>query len=164
VKLVKESLYESLIDYLEPKKGDEIVNSLSILSKAELDDKLLDTVINGLTTIVKYIIKAGADVNTKDKYGRTALHLASYYMHKQIVKILLDAGADVNAKDQYGYTPLHVATFNGYEQIVKILIEAGADVNVNSIGRGTPLQCAVDRGNLYIIRLLKSYDVKKNES
>ena len=44
-----------------------------------------------------------ADVNAKDKDGRTALRFVSAKGHEQVVKQLLNRGsADVSAKDNYG--------------------------------------------------------------
>ena len=39
------------------------------------------------------IVEAGAKINMKDKYGKTALSYASQRGHQNIVKILKSAGA-----------------------------------------------------------------------
>ncbi len=39
------------------------------------------------------LVNAGADINIKDKYGKTALSYASERGHQNIVKILKAAGA-----------------------------------------------------------------------
>ena len=50
---------------------------------------------------LEMLLKAGADVNVKDKYGYTALARAAKKGHTQCLEILLKAGADVNMS--YGY-------------------------------------------------------------
>ncbi|MFC1841456.1 ankyrin repeat domain-containing protein [Candidatus Dependentiae bacterium] len=50
-----------------------------------------------------------ADLEAKDKWGYTPLHIASLYGRKDVVKALLDEGADQNAKDNNDLTPLHLA-------------------------------------------------------
>ena len=75
----------------------------------------------------EFLIKAGADVNAKDKNGTTALINAK--TAKQ-TKLLLEAGADVNACDSYGRTALSQAKTT--EQ-TDILIKAGADVKLVGI-------------------------------
>jgi len=121
-------IYESVESYLEPKGEDEIVNSLSKLSKEELGKKLIDAVYDGLTDVVQYLIKAGVDINFKDLDGYAPLHRACIYGYDydQIVKILLNAGADINIKTRFGHTALHLAAYYGHEQIVKLLKSYGA--------------------------------------
>ena len=44
----------------------------------------------------KQAIDDGADVNAKDKRGKSPLHLAAYWGGKEIVELLIANGADVN--------------------------------------------------------------------
>jgi ankyrin repeat protein len=53
----------------------------------------------GHTEIVQLLLEKGADVNAKNKYGRTALIYATERGYTEIVQLLLEKGADVNAKD-----------------------------------------------------------------
>jgi ankyrin repeat protein len=38
-------------------------------------------------------MEAGADVNARNKYGKTALMIASYERYEEIAKLLMEAGA-----------------------------------------------------------------------
>jgi ankyrin repeat protein len=63
-------------------------------------------------TAVDYLLEHGADVNTTDKNGETAMHGAAYKSLPLMVKFLADRGAKVdvwNRKDKYGWTPLLIA-------------------------------------------------------
>jgi len=51
-----------------------------------------------------------ADVNAKDKYGRTALMEAAYWGYVDAVKMLIEAGADIDAKSDQGMTALDFAS------------------------------------------------------
>ena len=85
---------------------------------------------------MKALIEAGADVNTKNTDGMTALLMASGEIFKMppvtealragVVRALIQAGADVTVKDRLGRTPLMVAARSGYTEIVRLLREAGA--------------------------------------
>ena len=48
---------------------------------------------------VEAAIQAGADVNTKNKYGRTPLTIAVQAREPEIVSLLLEAGATVSEGD-----------------------------------------------------------------
>jgi ankyrin repeat protein len=52
-------------------------------------------VITGNEDIVKVLLQHQADVNSRDKNGRTALDLAIDVGHVAIVQILLAHGADI---------------------------------------------------------------------
>ena len=78
---------------------------------------------------ISKMIKAGADVNTRDIDGITALMWAARFDKLDIVKALIKAGADVNLKDNMEWTALIGAARNGHTEIVKMLIKAGAKVN-----------------------------------
>ena len=80
------------------------------------------------------LAEAGADVNQRDKNGKTSLILAaekhnSSHDNLECIKVLLEIGADVNMADQSGCTPLLVGPQKSYE-IVQLFVNGGADVNV----------------------------------
>jgi ankyrin repeat protein len=61
---------------------------------------------------VDYLLKLGADVNTTDANGETAMHGAAYKSLPKMVQFLADRGAKVdvwNRKDKYRWTPLMIA-------------------------------------------------------
>ena len=53
----------------------------------------------GYVDIVPLLLDEGADVNTKDNDGQTAIMWASASGYTDIMKMLSGKGADVNAKD-----------------------------------------------------------------
>lgn len=85
---------------------------------------------HGSLGIVRALLKAGADINARSKYGDTALTAATYFCHSQVVEFLLDHGADVNVKNYgYGSSPLMLAAECDDVTSVKALIKSGANVN-----------------------------------
>ena len=106
----------------------------------------------GHETVVRALIKAGADINNADDDGVTPLYMAVQNGHEAVVRVLIELSADVNKARDTGETPLCIAAHNGYETVVRALIEAGADVNKARNG-ATPLSAAmtpvpnVARGN-----------------
>jgi ankyrin repeat protein len=75
----------------------------------------------GHEAVVKLLLEAGAEVESKDYYDVTPLQVAVRNGHVAIVKLLLEAGAKVDSKNRFGETPLQVAAEHGNEAIVKLL-------------------------------------------
>ena len=85
---------------------------------------------NGHEMVVKLLLKADADVNGQDPYGKTALHIAAQHGHMAVAKVLLQAKADVNMKDNHGWTATYYAAKKGWVAMVRLLVEGKADVEV----------------------------------
>ncbi|XP_065161577.1 transient receptor potential channel pyrexia [Atheta coriaria] len=60
--------------------------------------------------IIEILINWGADVNFKDQYGYTPLHIAALNELSQCVEVLIYHGADVTAKSKFGMTALGIIT------------------------------------------------------
>jgi len=95
------------------KHKSQPVVELLIANNANINDalRLVSSVEN-----TKFLIAKGADVNSKDKYGQTALHYAVLNHEKKIINLLLSHQIDINAKNKYGNTPLHLM-FQKFENV-----------------------------------------------
>ena len=60
----------------------------------------------GFEDIALELLKAGADVHTKDAIGWTALHWACCKGFKEVVEMLINKGSKVDERDMFGQTPL----------------------------------------------------------
>ena len=91
---------------------------------------------------VKLLLAHGADVNTRDKDGKSALMKVCMLPKKdeevEMVKLFLDRGADVNAKDNMGNTALTMASMLDHLEVAKLLLAKGADVNIEGVGYPMP--------------------------
>ncbi len=104
--------------------------------------------------IVAALIAKGADINTKDSQGNTALHLAIRSRAEELVKMLLAGGVDINAADTEGCTPLHRALAEGDEVMAKMLLEGGADINAKDKDNYTPLHRAAQAAQIDVVNFL----------
>ncbi|XP_021098016.1 protein phosphatase 1 regulatory subunit 12B isoform X7 [Heterocephalus glaber] len=90
---------------------------------------------SGDTEEVKKLLARGADINTVNVDGLTALHQACIDENLDMVKFLVENRANVNQQDNEGWTPLHAAASCGYLNIAEYFINHGANVGmVNSEG------------------------------
>ena len=99
----------------------------------------------GHTQIVELLIRAGANVNLRDKLGFTPIASAAYAGYGEIVQLLIDAGADIQAPagGSQSYSALEYAQMGLYQfdfrnekqhqhgdrqhaQIIRVLQQLGA--------------------------------------
>lgn len=112
----------------------------------------------GKSEAVKYLIKAGAQVNSpsKNSLAVTPLQSAVAGGHLEITRLLLEAGANPNVREGSGHTPLHTAAHNGDIEIVRSLIFGGADLEAINTNNEKPLDMALKAGHDEIVKLLKA--------
>ncbi len=84
----------------------------------------------------KLLVRAGAGVNTANRYGVTPLTLACTNGNPVLVELLLDSGADPNTTLPGGETALMTAARTGRLGPVKALLARGADVHAMVHGMG----------------------------
>ncbi|XP_017135252.1 protein phosphatase 1 regulatory subunit 12B isoform X19 [Drosophila miranda] len=100
--------------------------------------------LSGEKDEVMQLLDQGADINTANVDGLTALHQACIDDSLPMVEFLVKRGADINRQDNEGWTPLHATASCGFVSIARYLVENGADVAaVNSDG-DLALDLAID--------------------
>jgi ankyrin repeat protein len=115
----------------------------------ETNDEFFAAARKGDIPAIKAFLDKGVDVNSKTRYGATALSYACDKGHVEVVKFLIERGADVNIKDTfYGEVPLGWALSHGNAQIVKLLLDKGAT------GIERALMVGVDTGNTEIVKIV----------
>ncbi|TXI19622.1 MAG: ankyrin repeat domain-containing protein [Nitrosomonas sp.] len=97
------------------------------------------------------LIDAGADLRIRNKYGETAIMLASYHGQKDMVRLFYMKGAEINHR---GWNPLLYAASNGHSDTIQLLLTVDADINSISNNGTTPLMMAVRGNHLDAVSLL----------
>jgi ankyrin repeat protein len=107
---------------------------------------------------ISALVKAGTDVNARDKDGWTALMYATRYNQRvEVISVLLDSGADVNAQDKDGRTALWWAVHPAIvasPEVISLLLRAGAEVNLRDQNGQTPLWWAAGCQDSAVVSLL----------
>ena len=100
---------------------------------------------SGMPQISRAFLDHGANVNAKNKQGRTPLHQVArgeYNFEEHgvsIARLLLERGADVHAQDNDHNTALHSAAFSGRLEIAKVLLDHGTGATVENEHGEIPL-------------------------
>ena len=96
-----------------------------------------------------------ADLEARDRQGRTALLLATHANHVEIARALIEAGADVNAKDAMKDTPFLYAGAEGRDEILELILATGrARLDDTNRYGGTALIPAAHHGHPSTVRIL----------
>ena len=109
---------------------------------------------------VKEILSDGFLLNTQDKAGFTALHLAVRFDQYDIAEYLINKKVSVNTFDIYGDTPLLESMRNKTDNISKLLLCNGAKQDVKDRNLLSALDYAKIDDNEAMIKILESSDIK----
>ena len=98
---------------------------------------------------------SGADVNAREAYGRTPLHVATFGRHRDAIGALAKARADLNAKERDRYDAVTIAAVADDVATLKLLLQLGASAKqVTSRYDGTALIAAAHLGHDEVVKLL----------
>lgn len=118
------------------KKGDSVTNETDELGRAALmraayanysNPKTIEETDAQRVAMVELLVKRGAQLDTRDSDGWSALMWASWSGLGQVASKLLDLGASYQFADEQGNTALIIAAQRGNAGIVKALLAKGAD-------------------------------------
>jgi ankyrin repeat protein len=124
--------------------------------------------VDGLASLVPVLLRYGADFNSADSHGRTALHHAAMFSSGGRVGELVGflggpaaSGLAIDALDSRGWTPLHYACLFGIwnepgDQVAtaRLLLEHGANCRLRTNNEWTPLALAAFTANWGLVDLL----------
>ncbi len=103
--------------------------------------------------MAKFLMSGGACLKNSDE-KMTPLHSASLYGHKETAGFFISEGIDVNCPDEDGSTPLHIACEYGRCDIAEFFIDKGASINCKNASGESPLHKAVNNEKKEIVKLL----------
>ncbi|GAA5912185.1 uncharacterized protein JCM6883_000590 [Sporobolomyces salmoneus] len=91
---------------------------------SRLHDLSIDGDVAGLEAFLSTSEGESTQIDQRDSYGYSALHLATDRGNLEVVKILIARGADKDAKDEDGNTPLDLARLAEHDSIVTLLLSS----------------------------------------
>eukprot|EP00742_Colponemidia_sp_Colp-10_P008413 GILJ01009112.1.p1 GENE.GILJ01009112.1~~GILJ01009112.1.p1 ORF type:complete len:645 (-),score=58.75 GILJ01009112.1:119-2026(-) len=108
----------------------------------------------GRLGVVEYLLRKGANVHAKDRYGHTPLLDAVLNGHDLVAALLRKAGGLLNVDRTTLVNMLFPAAAEGAVEVLRRLHENGADFNVSDYHENTPLHLAASYGRADAVRLL----------
>ncbi|XP_004493187.1 uncharacterized protein [Cicer arietinum] len=96
--------------------------------------------LNDVESALTSLKKSGGNINLRNTFGLTPLHVAAWRNHIPIVKRLLAAGADPDARDgESGWSSLHRALHFGHLAVASILLQHGASITLEDSKSRIPI-------------------------
>ncbi|MDR2885100.1 MAG: ankyrin repeat domain-containing protein [Deferribacteraceae bacterium] len=124
-----------------------ILSILFVTQAFAADPKILYTAASrGDYDAVQRWITVGGDIKSQDKYGNSALLLASENGHADVVQLLVEHGAPLDQMNVQGYTPMYSAVTNAHPYVINILYAGGAKTNVKNQYRSTAIDFIRSQG------------------
>ncbi|KAL8357149.1 hypothetical protein RB598_002125 [Gaeumannomyces tritici] len=115
---------------------------------------------------LKLLVDAGAELEAKDRNGRTSLLWAATTGNLRLMDALLcgtlGQAADPSATNNRGRTALHLAAEQNHEDMVRLLLRWDAKPSAASDGGWTALHNAAQAGNVGVIALLLEHGAAVN--
>lgn len=75
---------------------------------------------------IRKLLKAGSDIESKSKLGRTGLHEAAIGGHHEVIQFLLKHGfQDIDTEDNEGMTASHLSALHGETVCLAMLFKLG---------------------------------------
>ncbi|KAF5492838.1 Apicidin F cluster transcription factor apf2 [Colletotrichum fructicola] len=138
---------------------------------------LLSAVMRGNLEIARLLIKSGGKVDSKNKSGKTALHLAVERGDTVAARTLLDLGADITLPDDSGTSVFHRAIVRDDIEQLRGLLKWCEEksrlqpfegllkrcVNLKDTQKRTLVHLAVVLERIEILKLLLEYGADVNE-
>lgn len=121
-----------------------------------------EAVEHGNREIVAVLLNAGAQVNVRSSWGKTALMFLSDTSTPELVRDLISAGAKLNSRDDDGVSPLMNAAASGKPAVLTELIRAGSRIEATNSAGETALFAAARSNSAETIELLIDAGVDVN--
>lgn len=116
---------------------------------------VLAAAARGYADEIHTLAENGADLDVRDVYGRTPLHLAAYGAHHGAMRALVAAGADPNGLEDDRYDIVTIAAVADDLETLEMALSLGARAdNITSPYDGTALIAAAHLGHVEIVLTL----------
>jgi hypothetical protein len=124
--------------------------------------ELLRAARDGDADLVAIALRAGADIESRDERGRTALLLASAADNVDTAKLLVVLGADPDAQDDQQDSAWLVTGVTGSVAMLEVLLPARPDLALRNRFGGVSVIPASERGHVEYVRRVVATGIDVN--
>ena len=157
--LASNAMASSYDDLLKAIKLNDIPAAEALFAKGmdvdttdpEANSLLMIAVRDDRAEMAERIVRRKARVNAQNKYGETALMLASANGSLKLVRLLVEHEAKINLP---GWNPLIYAAWRGHTEVVRYLLGKGAEIDSPALNGITALMMAARGGHFETVKLL----------
>ena len=109
----------------------------------------------GDVVTIERAVQAKANLNARDAYGRTPLHVAAFARRHDAIRALTKGGADLGAFESDRYDAVTIVGILGDDDTLRVLLAAGASAKlITSIHYGTALIASSHHGHPGVVQQL----------
>ena len=109
----------------------------------------------GSVAQIETLVAGKADLNGRDPYGRTPLHVASFAKQREAIRALAKAGANLDLLEHDRYDAVTIASVADDEDTLRVLLSLGASARqITSRYDGTALIAAAHLGHDGVVKQL----------
>jgi len=149
------------VPVIAPGKKPSLMSRMKFKLTSSKDEFIALVQMGGIYSI-KFALDRGADVNTMNSEGQTALMVAISYGHDDVVSLLLEYGAKTDKIGKRGETALGTAALRGLDDIAQLLLVHGTEPDGGRIIARTALSQAATSGSLSMAKLLLEWGADPN--
>jgi ankyrin repeat protein len=117
------------------------------------DTALMKATRDGIYSVVKELIDAGAEINATNDDHNNALWFACFGNHYDLINLLLEAKIDINNQNDNGATVLMYGASAGKTEVVRLLLQHNPNMNLKNLDDYKAIDFA---SNIEVLRLLKN--------
>jgi ankyrin repeat protein len=116
---------------------------------------LLAAAHKGDVAQIRKLIAEKVELNVRDAYGRTPLHVATFARQREAIRVLIAAGARTDLLENDRYDAVTIASVADDDETLRVLLSLGASAKLTtSIYDGTALIAAAHLGHDGVVKQL----------
>jgi len=120
----------------------------------DLNFMLFDASARNCTKLMPVLLKEGASVTARDRFGSTALLIAARSGHVEAIEFLLAQGSDIEHVNLAGSSALLRAVTANRKKTARYLLKAGANPDKANVKKISPLVAASYNGSRRLVKQL----------